>query len=206
MNRIHRKTKVFTLIAVSLSVLLTSTSAPSAPQDNSAPIYAIEALVFKHLKSDSSDKEYLEPELEKVNFYPEVAGSVRIGRTPSASSALSKAVEKMNDSGDYRIIAHQRWVQNADAKSDARRARINVRTEESGSLDGTITFYMSRFLHLDINLLLQENVSSFMSDETKTRNYRIAEARRIKTSDVNYFDHPEFGVLVQIKAVSRRRK
>ena len=71
---------------------------------------------------------------------------------------------------------------------------------ESG-LDGSLRFYLSRFLILDLNLALREMQSGGIFSGVSEKNatiYRLNEPRRIKVSETHYFDHPKFGALVRV--------
>jgi len=65
------------------------------------------------------------------------------------------------------------------------------------TLDGTLKFYLSRFLHVDVNLALSADGNP--SDQP----YRIVDHRRIKTQEINYFDHPKFGILLKVVQIGK---
>jgi hypothetical protein len=71
----------------------------------------------------------------------------------------------------------------------------------TGGLDGSLRFYLSRFLIVEMNLALREMQSQGMFSgisENDTVVYRLNEPRRIKVSETHYFDHPKFGALVRV--------
>jgi hypothetical protein len=92
-------------------------------------------------------------------------------------------------------------------------------------LDGTITLYRSRFLHLDIDLSFDagpeaaQNAQSatdrlvngddsgtlppgeFIEDDVGLQpplRYRIVEDRIMRDGEIRYFDHPRFGMLARV--------
>ncbi|MEE8267063.1 MAG: CsiV family protein, partial [Acidiferrobacterales bacterium] len=71
--------------------------------------------------------------------------------------------------------------------------------------EGVLRFYQSRYLHVDVDLLLREaatrRVASADSSALGIRIYRISARRRIRSGHVNYFDHPKFGALVRVAPV-----
>jgi hypothetical protein len=94
-------------------------------------------------------------------------------------------------------------VQNADARSEAELVRLNT---EDGEMDGTFKFFVSRFLHISLNLLFREPEANSMfqtgnPDDTSAINYEIREQRRVRSNEIQYFDHPKFGALVMVKQV-----
>jgi hypothetical protein len=88
-------------------------------------------------------------------------------------------------------------------------------------LNGTLTLYLSRYLHLVVDLALdapsefEEEVvddDAFFSfgdarsrDEDESQampvRFRIQENRIFKNGDLRYFDHPRFGVLAKVTRV-----
>jgi hypothetical protein len=58
-----------------------------------------------------------------------------------------------------------------------------------GQLDGTVTLVRERFLHLDVDLVLQSI-------------YTLDETRRVRSGERHYFDHPMFGVIAEVTPYS----
>lgn len=166
-------------------------------------MYTVEVVVFRNLDSGSDDNEvwFKQTSDNKQNF----TQSIITGGTPSVDSELGKAVEKMAASGSYEILVHKRWLQNANIKSESNFIRIRSGGEQKGVLDGQIMFYVSRFLHVNLDLLLQDPDYRQSSDDVENgkRVFQIQEQRRVKTVDINYFDHPRFSALVQIIPVGK---
>ncbi|MFN2119042.1 MAG: CsiV family protein, partial [Anaerolineales bacterium] len=112
-----------------------------------------------------------------------------------------QALQKLDGDDSYQILFHKRWVEEAKPEDDADLIRIN---NDDGSLDGTMKFYLSRFLHIDVNLLLKQvpPVADLQSDlAPPTMYYRISEERRVGPDEMQYFDHPKFGAIISIKPV-----
>ena len=121
--------------------------------------------------------------------------------TPS-EMILTDAVATLERHDRFRVLAHKGWIQIAEAKSDSKMVRIQGGNPDE--LDGTLRFYMSRYLHLDINMLYSETATGgifFAADSAAAdkMSYRISVQRRIKSQETHYFDHPKFGVLVRVK-------
>jgi len=92
-------------------------------------------------------------------------------------------------------------------------------------LEGRLTLYLSRYLHLVVDLQLDaEDAGSGLDDEVsnygdyRTTNeltinefgdvvtpgpvrYRIQENRILRNGELRYFDHPKFGVLAKVLRV-----
>lgn len=191
-----------------IPILLISNLAFSAPKPSqSNPIYEIEILVFKSMREDLAGDEVWVQQDAPVDTTA-LDNALIIGGAPPRKSSLSLAAEKMASGNSYRVLSHKRWIQSAEPKLDAQPVRIQAAEGASTQLDGTIKFYMSRFLHLDVNLSMQDLESSDNdSDNPADANtYSIKEHRRIKSVDIHYFDHPKFGVLIQVQPVEINRQ
>jgi len=83
----------------------------------------------------------------------------------------------------------------------------NPEDEQLKTLDGTIKLHLGRYLHLEADLLYRsqieplENNTFFMNlDEIEQPQtlFRMHQTRRLRSGELHYFDHPMFGMLVQI--------
>lgn len=144
-------------------------------QTASARDYQVEILVFKNLVE--------QPSYESVD-YPEMD-------TPE-SEAVTWVVEPslLNDqattlkrSRDYSLIKHYSWGQESLPVSEA--AIFSI---AEPNLQGWVKVFASQllFIHLDIDY----------------DGYRMQEKRRLKLNERHFFDHPKFGLLVQVSRLN----
>lgn len=160
-------------------------------------MYDVEVVVFENRLSDLENGELWARDPEKSA----AAGkdeSVSAGENPPADSALSAAAAALEKSGRHHVLARLRWQQSAEAKSVSKPVKIS---NTAAGLDGSLRFYLSRFLILELNLALREAQSGGMlsgAAEKGAAVYRLNEPRRIKVSETHYFDHPKFGALVRV--------
>lgn len=123
----------------------------------------------------------------------------------------------------YETIMHFGWTQSTFPKDETQSIELRRFGEPPAGLDGSLTLYLSRYLHLVVDLALDapEDFSiSVTADEPRLVfgdsrirydlyfgqlampvRYRIQENRIIKNGDVRYFDHPKFGVVAKINRV-----
>lgn len=177
-------------------------AAPEQSPENIAPtkVYEIEVMVFQNIQGELEGnelwvKERINMELENIDK------AVEIKEMPREDSDLSKALEVLNADGNYRVLTHKQWLQNADPRSDAELVRLFT---EDGELDGTFKFFMSRFLHVNLNFIYKQKESKSIfqagnSEDAPMIAFQLRERRRIRSNKIQYFDHPKFGVLVQVK-------
>lgn len=129
--------------------------------------------------------------------------------TPQSSRLnLQQAANRLQNNS-YRVIDHFSWIQDGRARGTEANVLVQFGEHfENGfrEVEGTIAFSVARFLHLKVNLWrfvsAPANYDSAETDiHTPVFFYKIQESRRLALGEVHYFDHPKFGVLVQIQRV-----
>jgi hypothetical protein len=185
-----------------LLIILILASVTAMPAHAAAPstnVYDIEVVVFENRLPDLEGGELWGRDPDK-SASADMKEAVSVGEIPSADSALSAMATALESSGRHHVLAHLRWQQSAEAKSVSKPVKV---VSTNGALEGALRFYSSRFLLLDVNLTLHEAVSGGVTAgmEQTAPVYRLTEARRVKSSETYYFDHPKFGALVRISPV-----
>ena len=165
----------------------------------SSNVYEVEVVVFENRTPDLDGGELWKRDLG-ISADTDMKDAVTAGEIPPADSLLSPAAAALEKSGEHHVLAHLRWEQSAEAKSLSQ--PVKIVNAESG-LDGTLRFYLSRYLLVDVNLMLKEVTTGgiFGGADKEGLVYRLSERRRVKLSETNYFDHPRFGALVRVSPV-----
>lgn len=124
----------------------------------------------------------------------------------------------------YRPLLHTGWVQPTLEQEETAPLKLRRIGDPPLRLHGTVSLYLSRFLHLVIDLSLetqaaqrpmavQERVRSYGDDRSDALSginpglmapsifYRIQEDRIVKNNELRYFDHPKFGVLAKVTRI-----
>ncbi len=181
---------------LSIFLIIAPTTAPhAAPAATS--MYEIEVVVFENRLSDMEGGELWARAQEKP-ANTEKDEPVSAAEPPPADSALSAATAALEKSGRHHVLAHLRWQQSAEAKSVSKPVIIS---SAAGALDGSLRFYLSRFLIVELNLAMREPPAGGIPGAVPEKEipiYRLNEPRRIKVSETHYFDHPKFGALVRV--------
>lgn len=165
--------------------------------------YDIEVLVIENRMPDLLGDEMLLRDSAKLRLQtPEGAAPPN---PPAAGSYFQPVIVKqLSENKNFRVLAYAHWSQTLDSASKGVKPVRIVSTEKANppELEGAIRFSMSRYLHLDVNLLFRP-----ASEQTSSGTmYRISEQRRVKSQETHYFDHPKFGVLVRIMPVDSDSK
>ncbi len=134
---------------------------------------------------------------------------------------MQEIYRKLQTLDAYKPIMHTAWTQTTVEKEMTPPIRLRVLGNAPLRLDGHLTLYLSRYLHLVVDLALDAEPSAqsysgnpvpaadtvsqdshVYSDKPELQppkvRYRIFEDRIFKSGDLRYFDHPKFGVLAKV--------
>ncbi|MFB3046022.1 MAG: CsiV family protein [Acidiferrobacterales bacterium] len=194
-------TRIALILVLSLGLSLQAGAASTTkPPDR----YEVEVLIFQNYLDYLEGQElWTQDTVDKK--LPGIDQARDSGAQPDPNSDLSKAAEALEAGGDYLILTHRRWEQEAEPRSTAKWMRVGKPNLFESDLIGTMRFYQSRYLHIELELLFRDRsvamVSSTAGVVALPQVYRISEHRRIRNLEVNYFDHPKFGALVQVTPI-----
>jgi hypothetical protein len=134
---------------------------------------------------------------------------------------LTAAYQRLDRLDAYRPLLHTRWIQPVVEQAESMSLPLRRIGNPPLRLDGTVTLYLGRFLHLDLELALEETVllepipsgapEPVLDDrrggapirfdnapEKTSVFYRIREDRIMRNNEIRYFDHPKFGVIAKV--------
>jgi hypothetical protein len=109
---------------------------------------------------------------------------------PVAPRQLDAVARRLN-TGGYRLLWHQAWVQPALGREGLDLATLAAlgQGQAAPALSGTITLRAGRFLHLGMAIELE---SEHGLEAT------LQQERRVRLGDEHYFDHPHIGIIAVI--------
>jgi hypothetical protein len=138
---------------------------------------------------------------------------------------LNRVYDRIARLDAYEPMLHVGWIQPVKGTDQARPFLVGADSnEEPVGVNGTVTLYKERYLHLALNLALElpssvdvvppspepppERVFGTGIFVDPARNaqvvneiHRIQESRRIRLSTTHYFDHPLFGVIATVNEI-----
>ena len=143
---------------------------------------------------------------------------------PGQDYRLAGVRRVLASSKEHRPLLHVAWQQPGLGAEDVRAVRLdNTRLDSKTArrqqsepeqaqdqpeytppkkvYDGIIRLRTSRFLHLDVDIAYFPEVLEQPSHSQGRRGadyVRLTESRRIRLEELHYFDHPLFGVIVQV--------
>ena len=206
--------------------------------------YTVEVIVFRYAQEVSTGSEVFlpdepepEPELdleEPVEFVqvlppepveeeePEPLPDTEFTLLDEEDLQLVEILDRMETLDVYEPVMHFGWTQAAWPKEETEAIPLVRFAELPEGLDGTLTLYLSRYLHLVVDLAWQApqepevvvigrdeieqqgdrrtigDLLGLIDDENREplpTYFRIQEDRILKDGELRYYDHPKFGVL-----------
>ena len=135
--------------------------------------------------------------------------------------AMQDIYEKLIELDAYKPIMRAAWTQATFEKDQTLPIRLRRVGNAPLRLDGNLTLYLSRYLHLVVDLTIESeqaqsggrdndgvryygdrrssrNYGYGYEQETPTIKYNISEDRIFRNGELRYYDHPRFGVLARV--------
>jgi hypothetical protein len=126
--------------------------------------------------------------------------------------SLKETAKRLTSTGEYRILAHTAWSQPTADRQRAYTTELAEGISSSGlPLQAKIKLYKQKFEHIDIEVQLERKMpkgvipefaqkhSLSVTDVGETWRFRLQESRKVKLGELQYFDHPMFGILLIIR-------
>lgn len=173
------------------------------------PKYQVELIVFETLALKGWTEEVWEENPEIID----TEGTQVAETLPEDDFMLAEEAGKMTLQKGYRILTHQSWVLQGLPEADSQPLLIEVLPEDDNDsrLEGTLLFYKSRFAHVRLNLELERKIPIRLREDFAAQQriepealpdfwrFKLTEARKVKSKELHYFDHPIFGALIKIQ-------
>ena len=200
MSRLLARHAAVALLLALSGAVVDAQNAP-APPPAAPPENEVEVIVFRILDqrgtTQESDQPPTTPETgsdpgkpvpEVTDAIADEAGSVA---RPPASLQLGAVATRLGRSAQYELLYHGGWTQEIPSQSAARPTPLPGAARQSG-LQGTLTLYHERYLHVLVDVTLNSN-------DAGGRTGRIRQGRRLRGQAVQYFDHPQFGIILVVR-------
>jgi hypothetical protein len=166
-----------------------------------------------------------EPEEEQIlEEVPSHMLHTRLEMLDPEEYAMKDIYEKLVELGAYTPLMRAAWTQATYEKDQTLPLRLRRLGNAPLRLDGTVMLYLSRYLHLVVDLTIEseqersvtqtDDDARYYGDrrstsrfgygnepETTKIKYTISEDRIFRNGELRYYDHPKFGVLARITRV-----
>lgn len=163
------------------------------------------------------------PQLEMGAADDDEADPFRLVLLTEDEFTLGDAIDRFDRLDAYETMMHVGWTQPAFPEEETPAIELALLGTAPEGLNGTFTLYLSRYLHLVVDLSLDapeafeqeviEDDSFFRFGDSRQQfddepepfepvvRFRIQEDRILKNGELRYFDHPRFGVLAKVMRV-----
>ncbi len=207
--------------------------------------YTVEMIIFKYaqdvapgteifpadrpiIEDPGLEDESLLLEKDPLEEMPRRMRNIELAHLPATEYTMRDILGHLRRLDVYDPVMHFGWTQITWPEDETRAIDLGSMGRLPGGLDGSLKLYLSRFLHLVVDLQLDAPQSatrmSGADDPTsgygdyRTLNrlgeidgaqairYRINENRIFRSGELRYFDHPKFGVLARVTRVEEKEQ
>lgn len=178
--------------------------------------YVAEIIIFEPISTQGWLDEYwpLLPAKLDVHDKDTILGSSTSNRHLLGEGQLSlkETVRRLTSTGEYRVLAHTAWSQPTEERGSAKNTQLPEGMSATGlPLQAKIKLYKQKFEHVDIEVQLERQIPKTLLAEFAQKRklslfdvgeswrFRLQESRKIKPGELQYFDHPMFGVLLMVR-------
>jgi len=237
--------RVTTTIAMTLAWAGGAAQTVAEPEETEYPRYTVEVIIFEYAEEVSVGTERFLPEEPPLPgpddgaaegefvFSDTDPGAIVEEQPPEPDEPeivlhvdeelnMTDIASRLERLEVYRPVMHFAWTQETRPEGETRPIDLQSLAEPPEGLEGTFTLYLSRYLHLVVDLSLEQRPgledpfaiddarpvfsdsrggASFDEAQPPPVRFRISEDRIFKNGDLRYFDHPKFGVLARITRI-----
>jgi len=219
--------RIISILFIAIMFVGVTAQAAQQPKLYKVEVIVFEHITPQSLSSETWPTSLDEPNLRgAIQLQPSEGSSTQLYELlPKSYFQLNREVRRLNNNSSYKILTHLAWIQPVSAPRFAKPVQITggtlytsdgqvVLPEPGGDLNayagdyqqlnGTITISVMKYLQIQTNLLLTEpgyQIPQQADAEGKTASlisFPMNQTRRTKSKDLNYFDHPLYGMLIEI--------
>jgi len=137
----------------------------------------------------------------------ERAEALRVRPLRPEELKLVTEYRKLRALAAYHPVAHVGWVQPGLPEADS--TPVDLGTFGIINPRGTVRVHLARFLHITLDLTYQgmgsaaaaTTAADGLDEVALAPAYRLTTTRSARSTELHYFDHPAFGVLVRVTPV-----
>ena len=190
----------FVLTCFGAGVPLPPAQAQTAVQPK---VYTVELIVFRNLSGAGGAEDWTAKAAPRgPDTLPQPIVTGRFVQTIAATEfQLNDVATKLQNTTNYQPIAHFAWQQTASTWGSRAGFSVAKLAGNVPGLSGTIYLESGDYLHLGMSLNYQTSNPPAGLAATPGTVFNLTESRRVKWRELNYFDHPAFGVVALVTPV-----
>lgn len=164
-----------------------------------------------------------EPDSAESQAVSDAAGLRPFVVLPEKFLRMNDLTRKLEKSAQYRVLVHTGWRQPLTKAAKGQPVHISAGASDA-PLDGNVTVSLSRYLHLQADLVLRKALATNAAPPAEAPStttpaatsetaalqsaappqpmiFRMTQSRRMRSTEIHYLDHPAMGVIAQITPV-----
>ena len=157
------------------------------------PLYLIEIVLFRGFGAaagEDTSAAAADQAQDNDTSAGDSARGARFGELlPAAKYKLGDVVARLNAGGAKRVLAHAAWTQTAGGWNTGSGPDAQTLNIAAAGFSGQVRLERGQYLHLGLNLSWAGSGGA---------HYTLAQTRRIKPGDRQYYDHPAFAAIAQV--------
>lgn len=176
------------------------------------PAYQIEIIVFSHITHEGLQSEYW-PALPPLTISPKAVELTGDQLLPQTQWLLNPA-QQLLEKNQYSVLLHLAWQQSAAALRAGQIIHLSggdIYEDKYSQVNGILAIRLERYFSVHTNLqflmpwaslqnLNLPNISQSPGNPYMT--FNINEHLRMRSNELNYIDHPLYGILIKIVALA----
>lgn len=168
-------------------------AANAAAAAAAGPLYLIEIVLFRGLGAAAGEDTSAAAGDQAQDNDTTGGDSARAARfgdlLPPAKHKLGDVVARLNSAGAKRVLAHVAWTQTAGGWNSGSGPDAQALNIAPAGFSGQVRLERGQYLHLGFNLSWAAPGGA---------HYTLAQMRRIKPGDRQYYDHPAVAAIAQV--------
>ena len=206
---------IVSLLLLLLPIVTVEAQGLSVDPEEEIRRYTVEMIVFRYAEDIGGGGEIFVGDPIPVESFGDAAATATPDEKPARALRLPDSRFARLARGDftmgdimghlrrlraYEPVMHFGWTQATYPAELTRDVALSSLTRPAAGFDGSFKLYLSRFLHLVVDLSLNAPASDRvdMFEQAGPVRFRIEEDRIFRSGELRYFDHPKFGVLARI--------
>ena len=199
----------------------------------------IEALIKRSSENQSEDSSEKTLDIAENRFRAKIIEDLIFQLNPSSDgqlafkdfssrSDLREIKEKIKRSAGMRVLAHESWIQPIGSDQTSIMIQGGAERGEKYELEGFITLYRKRFLHVMTDLWFTKSLTKYKEkrdfsgaplkespngnlfieapNSSSFKTFMLKQQRRVRAAELHYLDHPFFGLVIKITRFSKDTK
>ena len=196
----------------------------------------IEALIKRSSENQFEDSSEKTQDIAENGFRAKIIKDLLLQLNPasdgqlafkdfSSRSDLREIKEKIKRSAGMRVLAHESWIQPIGSDQTSIMIQGGAERGEKYELEGFITLYRKRFLHVITDLWFTKSATKYKekrdfsgaplrespnanlfteaSNSSSFKTFMMKQQRRVRAAELHYLDHPFFGLVLKITRFSK---